>query len=509
MNSEPRSILVCDDNVDHLMLVKRALQRHEPGFRVTTVSTAAVCLEQLQKSRFDVVLIDYLLRDMNGIDLMREIKSQYPDILAVMITGMGNEDVAVQAMKSGAADYIIKSAGSFAVVPMVVERALERRVLLESKRLLESQIDESAQAGRPGPLALAMAHDLNELLGAILGRAQLMREQIAPDNSAPLGVIETAARDAAAIVKRFLSSGAGQGIDVSQPLRLASAVRDCLEFTRGRWETAAAAHGITYRIEVAIAEDLTVEVPAAALREVITNLIVNALQAMPEGGALVLRGREEAGDAQLVIQDTGVGMSPQLLSRLFVSRVATEKTEGHGLGLANCRLLLEQMGGRISVESELDVGSSFTVTLPRAAAPPDRAGHGAGSSAPTGLRVLVVDDEPRVAGLFEDILRLDGQSVEVACSGEEAMSKFEPGHCDVVFCDLSLPGMGGLAVARAMRAIDPAVAIVLVSGWSRDVLADDIDHQVFDLSAEKPLDLEQVRDLIDRAGRLATGRRIR
>lgn len=506
MGPEVRSVLVCDDNIDHLMLIKREVERHSSGFRVTTVSTARMCVEELRKSRYDVVLIDYLLRDMNGLDLLREITDGFPATPTIMITGMGNEDVAVQAMKCGAADYVIKSSGSFAVVPLVVERVLERQALLESKHFLESQAGRSSQLVVLGTIALGVAHDLNELLAAVLGRAQLLRDRASAEQASQLDVIVSAARDAAAIVRRMLSFASDPDIGATEPVRLAAAVNDSLEFTRGRWEADARRRGVAYRLEVAIPDDLVVSAPPSALREIITNLIVNALQAMPEGGSLIIGGSADGGAARLEIRDTGVGMSPATLSRLFTLDAPTAKAGGHGVGLATCRLLLGRMGGRIEAQSEPDVGSTFTVSLPLRR-PGEPEGAKAGAPSPTGLKVLVVDDEPRVAALFEDVLRLDGQQVSLACSGEEAMSKFEPGRVDVVFCDVGLPGMGGLEIARAMRALDPAVALVLVTGWGGDALEGTIAQRVVDVVATKPLDVERIRSLLAEGAALARDRR--
>ncbi len=509
------TVLVCDDNVDHLMLMRRELEKLPDRFRVATVTSAAACLQELERRAFDVVIIDYLLRDRNGLDLLREVTGLFPATVAIMITGMGNEDVAVQAMKGGADDYVIKSTGSFAVVPLVITRALERRALLESKRELERQASQAGQLSLLGRVALGVAHDVNELLGTIQGRIQLARTP-GPDAArrSHLDVAETAARDAELIVRRIMDFSGPAPARVGEPLSLARVADDCLEFTRSRWEADAQRRGVAYELIRDVPADLTVEGTAVSLREIITNLVVNALDAMPDGGTLILRGQRDAGLVRLSIQDTGIGMDREQASRVFDLMFTGGKPGGHGIGLATCRALVEGMGGRIEVQSERNVGTTFTLVLAAGAEAGDATGGGRhaglaadGAGAPAGQRVLVVDDEPRVADLMRDILAAARHKAEIAYGGEEAMSKFKPASYDILFCDLSLPGKSGLEVVRAVRALDASVAIVLVTGWGNEESLAPSEPGLVDLVATKPLDVERVRALVAQAGLLARGRR--
>jgi signal transduction histidine kinase len=509
------TILVCDDNIDHLVLLKRELERHSPTFQVTTVTSARMFRQELASAFPDVVIIDCLLRDANGLDLLREVIAQHPDTVAIMITGQGNEDVAVQAMKSGAGDFVIQSNDNFAVVPLVVARALERKALLANRVALDGRVGRASRLHVLGTLALGVAHDLNGLLGAILGRAELLRQTADAESARELGVIESAARDAVAIVGRVLDFAAGRPSQPPVAVPLAAAVRDCLEFTRSRWEADARRRGVAYHLALDLPEDLAIAAQPAAVREVITNLIVNALEAMPEGGTLFVRARHEERQAHLIVQDTGVGMTRTQIGGLFDISRGSEKPGGHGIGLATCLALLEGMGGSIRVESELDVGTTCEVVMPLRAATlpatlPATAGAVVSPAAPfsAGLRVLVVDNEPRVAELLADVLVADDRQVMVAFSGEEALSKFEPGGFDVIFCDLSLPGMSGLEVARAARALDPVVATILVTGWGGEGELAGTAGAAVDLTALKPLDVAAIRSLAAEGARIASARRI-
>lgn len=506
MAAGDRSILICDDNVDHLMLMKREVERHGAPSRVVTVTTAAACRQELARQPFDVVVVDYLLRDINGLELLQEITQSHPECVAIMITGMGNEDVAVQAMKSGADDYVIKSSGCFAVVPLVISRALERRALLANRRALADRAEAAARLDALGAVALGVAHDVNQLLAAILGRLTLLAEQpLTDDARRQVTVCDTAARDAADLIGRVLAFGRPPREADGGPVALAGVARDCLEFTRSRWESEARRRGITYQVVCEVPADLAVAAPAASLRAVVTNLVLNSLEAMPEGGTLIVRGAADGERACLRVQDTGAGLSREQQERLFAPG-ASDKGAGHGIGLTNSRAVVEGLGGRLTVESEPDVGSTFEIALPRGGA-----ARAAASPAPppaaAGRRVLIVDDELRLAALVHEILTVDAHLPAVAYSGEEAMSKFTPGAWDVVMCDLSLPGMSGLEVAKAVRALDAAVAIVLVTGWGRETEAEGADRAVVDLVAAKPLDVHRIRELVAGAARLTDERR--
>lgn len=502
-----RSILICDDNIDHLMLMKREIEGFSSDFRVTTVTSAKACLDELTRNAHDVTVIDYLLRDANGLDLLREVVTHHPQTIPVMITGMGNEDVAVQAMKSGAGDYIIKSTGSFAVVPLVVARAIERRALVESKRDLESRAGHADRLGRLGAVALGVAHDVNQLLGIVLGRLQIAQSLADFSVARPhLAVAEKATRDAAAIVDRVLSSGEGQARPAAESVLLAEVVEDALEFTRDRWERNVQRHGFEHRLVCEVPADLRVPAPATALREVLTNLIVNAVEAMPEGGTLTIRATTKQDQVHLVVQDTGGGMSREALARVGQLFQTDGKNEGHGLGLHTCQQIMSALGGRLMIESELEVGTTCELILPLGVveAPPAQSVEAA---VMPGRRVLVVDNEPRVASLMEDILTADSHRVVVAYSGEEAMSKFQRDAYDLMVCDVSMPGMSGLEVARAARTIDRHLAVALISGWGNEPTLQACDHEVVDFVMPKPLDIDKIRRLVAEGAELTAFRR--
>ncbi len=361
---------------------------------------------------------------------------------------------------------------------------------------------------------LGLAHDVNQLLGTVLGRAQLLRESHAdPETRRQLDLIITAARDSAELLNELLDESASTA-DGKPGTRLAEVVADCLELTRGRWETEAAQRGVRYEMSAEVPDDQVVRAPAAAVRRVLVNLLVNALEAMPAGGRVLLRGEEVETCVRLFVRDEGPGLDEVTCAQLFTPGFSAGKPRGRGLGLASCRQILAGLGGTISVTSEVGRGTTFEVVLPRGEAAAPSATDPATPlpvQAPGAQRILVVDNEPRIRDLLAEVLADDGHQVVSLTSGPEALDRHRTGRWDVVVLDLSLPGISGLEVARTLRERDPVVGIVAISGWGREILGETLgqasEDGVVDLVAAKPLDIQKIRELVSRAAAAASRRR--
>jgi len=305
--------------------------------------------------------------------------------------------------------------------------------------------------------ALGVAHDVNELLGTILGRAQLLLEQIDDEQiQRQLRTIVLAARDSAALVSRLLDGSVASSLSAARPVVLADVVEDCRELTRRHWETAARERGVVYRLERDIPPGLVTWAPPAAVREVVTNLLVNALQAMPHGGEIFLRAEAGEGHIVLSVRDTGQGMDAGTMAGLFSPGFTRDKRAGRGLGLATCRSIVEELGGRIGVESEPGRGATFILVLParkpaRVAEAGDRAASTTGAPPSRPQRVMVVDNESGIRDLLGEVLAADGHEVVLMADAGEALGRFRPGGFDIVLADYSMPGLSGLDLARALR----------------------------------------------------------
>lgn len=317
-----------------------------------------------------------------------------------------------------------------------------------------------------GQLAAGVAHDFNNSLAAILGRVQLLLRHATDERQRrDLRVIETAALDAAATVRR-IQTFVRRATD--EPPRTVAATRlayDVLQLTRTRWENEAQARGLRYEVEFEPAPDGTDEVSAhpSEVREVLVNLVLNALDAMPEGGRLRIDVRGRGEFVQVGVHDTGPGIPAELRERIFEPFFTTRGAAGSGLGLAVSQSLVGRCGGTIEVESEPGRGTTFTVRLPRVQEA--RAEHALHETHVPRRRVLVVDDEPAVREVLVEMLTELGQDVSAAESASAALERLACEPFDLLLTDLSMREMDGLRLAAEARRLAPGLMVVLTTGY--------------------------------------------
>ncbi|MGB8510964.1 MAG: ATP-binding protein [Pyrinomonadaceae bacterium] len=321
-----------------------------------------------------------------------------------------------------------------------------------------------------GQLAAGVAHDFNNSLTAILGRVQLLMRRTTDERQMrDLQIIETAALDAAGAVRR-IQTFARRG-DTPEHLHTIAASRlvsDVIQLTRTRWETDALASGLSFEVEFTPAPEGADEVSAnpSEVREVLVNLVFNALDAMPGGGRLQLlvEGADEF--VRIVVRDTGRGIPADVIGHIFRPFFTTKGARGSGLGLAVSRSIVEKHDGAIEVESEMERGTTFRILLPRVRVP--RPKHDAGANALPARRVLVVDDEELVRDVLVEMLRELGQDVTEAGGGDEALERLARESFDLMLTDLSMPGVDGLTLAARARRLAPGMRIVLATGYGQD-----------------------------------------
>jgi signal transduction histidine kinase len=371
----------------------------------------------------------------------------------------------------------------------------------KQERQRASQADKLRALGQ---LASGVAHDFNNALAAILGRAQLMRRQINDEaQTRNLDIIQTAAEDAAATVRRIQTFARQSQTKEFELLEVGSLLRDAVEITRTRWENEARSRGLHYEVELDAMRDLTTQGTASELREVFVNLIVNAIDAMPLGGNLSISGERRDERMYLRFSDTGMGMTEEVRDRIFEPFYTTKGMQGTGLGLAISYGIIERHGGYINVESEIEKGTVFEIDLPFSQplyAAPDRA-HAPAQTAP--LNILVVDDESVVLETLGEMLTMLSHRVVMVESGRAAIEMLGEQHFDLVFTDLSMPEMDGWEVAREIRHGWPEVLIVLVTGYGKGTEPPSGENNLIDGVIGKPFDFHQVTETINQVTSVA------
>jgi PAS domain S-box-containing protein len=349
-----------------------------------------------------------------------------------------------------------------------------------------------------GQLASGVAHDFNNMLAAILGRAQILKRQTEDERiHRGLDIIETAANDGARTVKR-IQTFAHQRTDVEfRAVDVNLLVEDAIEITRTRWRDDAQSRSIQYRISFEPTVPTYVFADQSELREVFVNVILNAIDAMPSGGRLRIAVSSVAARGSVVVTfvDTGIGMPEGVRQRIFEPFFTTKGEHGTGLGLAVSYSIVSRHNGRIEVESDLGAGTAMTIVLPIVSPTATKLPSGP-LPATRELRVLVVDDEDAVRDVLVEMLEAHGHSVVSATCGVEGLAKLAEISYDVVFTDLSMPEMDGWAVAREAKRRRPGLKVVLVTGYAGMIESETEILSHVDAVMAKPFDFDRVGDTL-------------
>src|SRR5882724_2688149 len=345
-----------------------------------------------------------------------------------------------------------------------------------------------------GELSFGVAHNVNNTLTGILGRAQLlMRTKDAEKINAGIEMIVKSAEDGAHIIRRIQDFARRQPSRKFEAVSVAGLMKDVCEMSRPRWESRVDGP----QIRLALVADCTASVlgDAVELREVFVNMIYNALDAMPSGGEIRLSSQESNGRVFLTIADNGTGMTPEVKSRLFDPFFTTKGKSGTGMGMAVSFGIIRRHNGSIDVESEPGRGSTFRISLPLAeetspVAETNSACLEVGIREDK-IRVLVVDDETAVREVLREALEAEGCEVVVAESGEMALKLYDAsaGKLDVVFTDIGMPEMSGWELASEIRRRSETIPLAIVSGWADAISCDARQAIKADWVVSKPFDI--------------------
>jgi CheY-like chemotaxis protein/nitrogen-specific signal transduction histidine kinase len=371
---------------------------------------------------------------------------------------------------------------------------------------ITEQKQERERAGRAdklralGQLASGVAHDFNNSLAAILGRAQLILRRVHDEEVIRnLGVIMTAAEDAAATVRRIQTFARKSTVAEMELLDISSLLRDAVEITRTRWQNEARAAGRRIDVNLNADEQFFTRGNASELREVFVNLIVNAVDAMPNGGTMTICCRRDGDRLKLRFADTGVGMEEEVRERIFEPFFTTKGVHGTGLGLPVSYGIIERHAGTISVSSAIGEGTTFHIDLPvdEMSEPASRAER-ANVESSASLSVLVIDDEEVVRETLAEMLAELDHKVVTAEGGREALKKVTTDDFDLVFTDLAMPEMDGWETAREIRKHKPELPVVLVTGYGATAQPPNGEEDLVAGIIGKPFDFNQVTGTIAR-----------
>jgi signal transduction histidine kinase/ActR/RegA family two-component response regulator len=395
-----------------------------------------------------------------------------------------------------------------------IEASVERAEQSERERMRE-QYAQMEKLSALGELASGVAHNFNNTLTGILGRAELLLEENDPaEVRRGLHLIIRTAGDGAKTVKRIQDFARQRRDQDFMPIDVDQLMLEVAEITRPRWKDLAEAGNVHIRLNRRIGSNAVIMGDASELREVLINMVFNAVDAMPQGGTLTLSTSERDGQVEFAVSDTGTGMGEEVRSRIFDPFFTTKGKAGMGLGLSVSYGIIRRHEGTVEVDSEVGRGTTFRVLMPAAPTglPPDMHVSVRPAATPTSceLSFLVVDDEDYVRDLLRDILTREGCEVVTAADGHEALAFFSRGNFDAVFTDVGLPGMSGWELSRQIREHSGEVMLAVITGWGDTVSPEEQSAARADWVVPKPFSVDRIVALIQEIARrkLARGEKL-
>jgi PAS domain S-box-containing protein len=369
------------------------------------------------------------------------------------------------------------------------------------KKAFAEKMLQAEKLAALGTMAGGVAHDFNNLLMAILGNIQLILPQVQEEEILRrLKNIEKAVHDGANTVRRLQKFTECDRTHQLMPISadVNEAIKDVVEMTRPRWKNAMEKHGHTIQFKMDLGPNCYSRIHISDFREILTNLVLNAIEAMPEGGTIAMSTKPLKDMVVVEVADTGIGMNQDLAAKIFDPFYTTKGIGNSGLGLSVSWSLIARAGGEIQVTSKPGKGSLFTIKLPKTEPPRKVSSPLDQQKMPTAQRLLVVDDDIEVLGILQDMLRFKGYKVVTATDGEKAVEIIEKEDFDLVVTDLGMPGISGWEVAKSAKSRNPKLPVVLLTGWGAQYEEEDLDNRGVDIVLSKPLSWEKLTESIDK-----------
>jgi CheY-like chemotaxis protein len=318
-----------------------------------------------------------------------------------------------------------------------------------------------------------------------------------------LRVIERAALDGAQTVRRLQEFTRIRRDQPMVAIDVTQMVRDALDITQSRWREEPSSRGVTIEVHTELAPVPPILGDAAELREALTNIILNAVDAMPHGGTLSLSTRASGDHVEVAVADTGIGIPRAVRDKIFDPFFTTKGPQGTGLGLSMTYGIVSRHGGAVTVDSEEGRGSTFRLSFPSAATiePPAPTPPRPDAAAVRALRCLVVDDEAPVRAVLADAVESAGHRAVAVEGGAEAIARFRAERFDVVLTDLAMPRVSGWQVARAIKQIAPSVPVILVTGFGVELSPEERRVHGVDRVLVKPLQIQEILDALAEVAR--------
>lgn len=375
---------------------------------------------------------------------------------------------------------------------------------ISERKKIEEQLIQSEKLRAIGQMASGVAHDFNNALAIILGNTELLVRQVATLNpeqiKKQLKIIEIAALDAAETVRRIQEFTRIRVDKAFSIVDINEIIVEVKEMSKPRWKDQAQEVGINIELMSILEKDLPhIMGSPSELREVLTNMIFNSIDAMPEGGRILIETRSVNKEVHILVTDTGIGISKELRRRIFDPFFTTKGVVSDGLGLSIAFSIISRHGGRIEVQSEEGKGTTFTIILPVPFELKKDEKKTIQTREVKTANILVIEDEEMVRNILGSLLIQGEHNVYKASSGKEGLDIFDKEAIDMVFTDVGMPGMSGWEVAKSIKAKNPRIPVALITGWGIQIDDEKMKESGADLILNKPFKIDQVLDLVSEA----------
>jgi signal transduction histidine kinase len=515
---QPLHALIIEDSEEDCALLLRTLRHGGYDVSHQRVDTAETLQNMLRARRWDCVISDFSMPGFSGIAALKLVREKDPDVPFIFVSGTIGEDVAVDAMRVGAHDYVLK--GNLTRLLPAIHRELADAEARREHRRAEQKLRQLEKFEAIGKLAGGIAHDFNNVIGAIMGWAEMGEEEVPAESRARtlfLQIREQSER-AARLTQQLLAYARRQVLTPCN-LSLNDIVGEAMVLLQR-------ATGEQVEIKTVLASDLrTTKADPAQIEQVLLNLCFNSRDAMPNGGHLLIETRNSDLDEEycrrngsispghyvrLSVSDDGVGMDAATIEKIFEPFFTTkEKGKGTGLGLATVFGVVKQHLGHVEVYSEVGKGSVFRVYLPATEAAVEARREIEEVPVRGGTEtILLAEDHDGLREMSHEVLTALGYSILVARDGREAIEKFEanPRKISLVVLDVVMPRLDGPGALEQIRSINPSIPVILTSGYSEESeMLSSLVSRGGALLLQKPYppkDLaRKIRDILDKAAR--------
>lgn len=475
---------------------RRMLLTHQDGATLTTPTEAAAFITLGGPAVASLLLLPlFRARDLlGGIALSYRKAPDMPEDQVAQLRQLADQ---VAVALSNASDLAERKRAEASLR----ESHAQLQTAMDELKTTQQQMVQQERLRALGQMASGIAHDFNNTLSPIMGFSELLL--IAPHMSADpaqlkeyLQTINMAAKDAAKVVSRLRDFYRPRlEADLAGIVDLNRLVEQSIKLSQPKWKDQALANGVAIEIKTELASVPSVAGHESELREVLTNLVFNAVDAMPKSGSITLRTKADGDHARLEVTDTGTGMTEEVRQRCLEPFFSTKGEKGSGLGLAMVYGIIRRLRGTIDITSEPGIGTTFSIRLPiQSEQEADKAQEG-NNLAGVQLRVLVVDDDPLVGRVTGEYLRVAGHSVEVVGSAAEAIKRFNPERVHLVVTDHGMPHMTGRQLADVIKKVSADTPVLLLTGGDQIEETEPVSTAV-DAELSKPLTMAALQRVL-------------